>query len=246
MSRRKKVNRMTNGARNGNSSVPKRVSMDEIEKMPALLDTEQAASIIGATPLSIAKACADGEYPAAKCGREWRINKTRFLQAVGLKDGDEQQGGNDMPAQESMAFDSGNVFDFSSACLLKGSRGRHRTDETYISFTTNGHVNGSDELSKTATLSLGPDDAEAVVDRYGERANVYHMLDGNTLVIVIAEGTARAVTRSKRDGKNRRTISLGMLREMLVDEYGTHRKVFMKMDKYDNCFVLRPTGKTRD
>lgn len=246
MSRRRKVNRITNVAGNGNSSVPKRVSMDEIEKMPALLDTEQAASIIGATPLSIAKACADGEYPAAKCGREWRINKTRFLQAVGLKDGDEHQGGNDMPAQESMAFDSGNVFDFSSACLIKGSGGRHSTDETYISFTTNGHINGTNELSKTATLSLGPEDAEAIVERYGNCVDVLHMHDGDTLVIVITEGTSRAVSRSQRDGKGRRTISLGMIRKMLVEEYGVHRKVFMKIDKHDNCFVIRPTGKTRD
>lgn len=247
MSRRRKVNRITNGTGNGNSSVTKRVGMDEIEKMPALLDTEQAASIIGATPLSIAKACADGEYLAVKCGREWRINKTQFLQAVGLSDGDEHQGRNDMPAQESIAFDNGSVFDFSSASLVKNSSGGRCSDETYLSFTTNGYKRGTNEIYKTATLSLRPEDAEAVVERYGQKVNVLHMKDGGTLVIVIADGTSRSISSQTKNGNSRRrTISLGMIREILVDEYGTHQKVFMKMDTHDNCFVLRPTGKTLD
>ena len=245
MSRRSKVNRITNGTGSGNSSVPKRVSMEKIEAMPALLDTVQAASIIGTTPLVIAKACADGEYRAAKCGREWRINKTAFLQAVGLKDIDEQQGVSDMSTQESIAFDGKNVFDFSSACLIEGAKDKHRTNESYISFTTNGPAKGSDEMLKTAILSLGTKDAEAVIDRYGERVNVLHMHDGDTLVIVITDGNSRKITRSEKGG-GRGTMSIGLLRETLEGEYGSHRKVFLKMDRYDNCFVLRPTGKTLD
>lgn len=66
------------------TAVAARVGMDVIEAMPALLDTDQAASITGQTPLSIAKDCAAGKYKAAKCGRAWRINKTAFLEAVGL------------------------------------------------------------------------------------------------------------------------------------------------------------------
>lgn len=61
-----------------------RVTMDEIEAMPALLDTVQAASIVGSTPLAMARRCAKGEYAAVKVGREWRLNKSAFLQAVGL------------------------------------------------------------------------------------------------------------------------------------------------------------------
>lgn len=61
-----------------------RVGMDEIERMPALLDTVQAGSITGQTPLSIARDCAAGKIKAAKCGRSWRINKAAFLESVGL------------------------------------------------------------------------------------------------------------------------------------------------------------------
>ena len=66
------------------TNIPERVGMDEIARMPALLDTDQAASIAGQTPLSIARDCAAGKYKAVKCGRAWRINKTAFLEAVGL------------------------------------------------------------------------------------------------------------------------------------------------------------------
>ena len=61
-----------------------RIVMADIDSMPALLDTVQAASIIGSTPLVVARRCADGTYKAVKCGREWRINKARFLETVGL------------------------------------------------------------------------------------------------------------------------------------------------------------------
>lgn len=64
--------------------VPERVGMDEIASMPALLDTVQAAQIVGTTPLAIARDCAKGTYKAVKCGRAWRINKAAFLTTVGL------------------------------------------------------------------------------------------------------------------------------------------------------------------
>jgi hypothetical protein len=61
-----------------------RTDMAEISAMPALLDTVQAARIIGASPLVVARKCANGTYQAVKVGRAWRINKAKFLQAVGL------------------------------------------------------------------------------------------------------------------------------------------------------------------
>lgn len=61
-----------------------RVTMDEIKAMPALLDTVEGGSITGEAPLQVAKKCANGTYPAVKCGRSWRINKAKFLQVVGL------------------------------------------------------------------------------------------------------------------------------------------------------------------
>ena len=57
---------------------------DFIASLPALITTEEAAQIVGATPLAIARACAKGEYVAVKCGRSWRINKAKFLQALTL------------------------------------------------------------------------------------------------------------------------------------------------------------------
>ena len=63
---------------------PERVGMEEIAAMPALLDTMQAGSITGETPLQVAKMCAAKVYPGVKCGRAWRINKARFLEVVGL------------------------------------------------------------------------------------------------------------------------------------------------------------------
>ena len=61
-----------------------RVSMEEIEAMPALLDTVQAARIIGATPLMVSRNCANGTFKAAKCGRSWRLNKAALLAQFGL------------------------------------------------------------------------------------------------------------------------------------------------------------------
>jgi len=66
------------------TTTPSRVGMDEIAAMPALLDTVQAAQILGTTPLHIARQCAKGAYPSVKCGRSWRLNKAKFLEAVGL------------------------------------------------------------------------------------------------------------------------------------------------------------------
>lgn len=64
--------------------IAERVGMDVIDAMPALLDTTEAARIVGTTPLAIARDCAAGKFRAAKCGRSWRINKAAFLEAVGL------------------------------------------------------------------------------------------------------------------------------------------------------------------
>lgn len=63
---------------------PERVSMETINGFPALLDTEQYASIIGQTPLYVAKMCRDGKLPAVRCGRTWRINKAKALAALDL------------------------------------------------------------------------------------------------------------------------------------------------------------------
>lgn len=66
------------------TTIPERVGMDEIRKMPALLDTVQYASIEGITPLYAARLCKEGKLPAVRCGRSWRINKQKALERLGL------------------------------------------------------------------------------------------------------------------------------------------------------------------
>lgn len=66
------------------TTIPERIDVPDISALPALITTDEAARIIGATPLAVAKACARGKYVAVKCGRNWRINKAKFLEAVKL------------------------------------------------------------------------------------------------------------------------------------------------------------------
>lgn len=66
------------------TTTPERVGMDEIKKMPALLDTVQYGSITGMSPLYVARLCRAGKLPAVRCGRSWRINKTKALEMLGL------------------------------------------------------------------------------------------------------------------------------------------------------------------
>lgn len=63
---------------------PERVGMDEIAAMPALLSTVEYGSITGQTPLFVARQCREGQLPAVRCGRAWRINKAKALAALGL------------------------------------------------------------------------------------------------------------------------------------------------------------------
>ena len=68
------------------SKTPARVSMDEIIAMPALLSIPELSSITGNTEIYTAKQCRDGMFKdiAVKCGREWRINKAKALDLLGL------------------------------------------------------------------------------------------------------------------------------------------------------------------
>lgn len=66
------------------TQMQERATMDEIEAMPALLDTEDGARITGETPLIVARRCAAGYWPAIKVGKAWRINKAALLAQLGL------------------------------------------------------------------------------------------------------------------------------------------------------------------
>lgn len=66
------------------TNTPERVGMDEIKKMPAMLDTDEYGSIVGMAPLTVARLCREGKLPAVRCGRSWRINKAKALEMLGL------------------------------------------------------------------------------------------------------------------------------------------------------------------
>lgn len=66
------------------NTVSERATPSEIEAMPALLDTYQYARITGESPNAITRRCANGELPAVKVGKAWRINKVKVLEALGL------------------------------------------------------------------------------------------------------------------------------------------------------------------
>ena len=61
-------------------------TMDDIERMPALVGVRELASITGLTETSVAKQCRSGMFSefSVKCGREWRVNKSKALAALGL------------------------------------------------------------------------------------------------------------------------------------------------------------------
>lgn len=60
--------------------------MAEIEAMPVLLGVRHLARITGNTELFTAKQCREGMFSgiAVKCGREWKVNKTKALEILGL------------------------------------------------------------------------------------------------------------------------------------------------------------------
>ena len=64
--------------------IPQRVDMDVIKTFPALMSCAEYASITGQTAIYVARMCSEGKLPAVKCGRAWRINKAKALEALGL------------------------------------------------------------------------------------------------------------------------------------------------------------------
>jgi len=65
-----------------------RATFEEIEAMPALIDTEDVARITGYTTVYAAKLCRKGGILAdcaVKTGTTWSINKAKALEALGLR-----------------------------------------------------------------------------------------------------------------------------------------------------------------
>lgn len=62
------------------------VKVNDLGNLPALMSTKEYAAITGLSLVTIANKCKRGQIPAVKCGREWRINTTKALRALGLAD----------------------------------------------------------------------------------------------------------------------------------------------------------------
>lgn len=75
---------MSEATKQERTHASERVDMPEIDAMPALLSTEEYASIAGVSPLYAARMCAKGEVTAVKVGRFWRINKAAALSQLKL------------------------------------------------------------------------------------------------------------------------------------------------------------------
>ena len=59
----------------------------ELARMPALIDTAQAAEILNCHPNLVMSMCRSGEYfQAMKIGREWRINTADLIRWAGLEE----------------------------------------------------------------------------------------------------------------------------------------------------------------
>ena len=61
-------------------------SIAQLSKYPALLNTEQAAEILGITVPEACKLAREGRIPARKYGREWRFPTYVFLQTILMSD----------------------------------------------------------------------------------------------------------------------------------------------------------------
>lgn len=78
---------MSKQSDNRRSHSPELVTdMAEIDAMPVLLGIPHLSRITGNTEIYLAGQCRNGMFSdiAVKCGREWRINKARALERLGL------------------------------------------------------------------------------------------------------------------------------------------------------------------
>lgn len=78
---------MSKQSDNRRSNKPELVTdMAEIDAMPMLLSIPHLSRITGNTEIYLAKQCREGMFSgiAVKCGREWKINKTKALELLGL------------------------------------------------------------------------------------------------------------------------------------------------------------------
>ena len=50
-----------------------------------LMSAKEAANITGISSRTITRMCDKGMLPAVKLGNQWRINREKFMQIIGIK-----------------------------------------------------------------------------------------------------------------------------------------------------------------
>ena len=51
--------------------------------VPALIDLEQASTLLGLSIESVRRYCVTGDIPAIQIGKQWRIDKQKLMQKFG-------------------------------------------------------------------------------------------------------------------------------------------------------------------
>lgn len=62
-----------------------RTRVSEVEALPALMNTEEFAALVGYCRTYISRMCAKGTIPATKVGKEWRIPTRKALAQLGIE-----------------------------------------------------------------------------------------------------------------------------------------------------------------
>ncbi len=52
-------------------------------EVPALIDLEQAATLLGLSIESVRRYCVIGDIPAVQIGKQWRIDKEKLMKKFG-------------------------------------------------------------------------------------------------------------------------------------------------------------------
>ena len=63
------------------------ITLDDMEALPELVSTEQAALILSTPQRTLSKLAAEGAVPAVKVGRRWKFPRRKLMALAGLTDG---------------------------------------------------------------------------------------------------------------------------------------------------------------
>lgn len=65
--------------------VASRTKASDVERLPALMTTDEFAALVGYGRTYISRMCKSGAIPATKVGKEWRIPTRKALAQLGIE-----------------------------------------------------------------------------------------------------------------------------------------------------------------